>query len=174
MQNFLKMGKKWSDISKIMTNRTENAVKNRWKSLIKKHAHEFKGKSSSAKSLDSEDANEDAHRQIAGLIVNRQGSGAMSKIEENDENGQDSKSESSELSDSEKNIKKSQSYANSDLKGSKTKSDLDVKLKKNILMDLAAGDKAKSQTLDRKLQNNIVPNLPTQNVAQNWFLNPSK
>ena len=36
------MGKKWSEIAKLIGSRTENAVKNRWKSLIKKYINDFK------------------------------------------------------------------------------------------------------------------------------------
>lgn len=41
LKSYIKLGKKWSDISRIMNNRTENAVKNRWKSLIRKFEIEF-------------------------------------------------------------------------------------------------------------------------------------
>jgi hypothetical protein len=36
----VKLGKKWSEISKMLLNRTENSVKNRWKSLLKKYKAE--------------------------------------------------------------------------------------------------------------------------------------
>jgi hypothetical protein len=36
----VKLGKKWSEISKMLVNRTENSVKNRWKSLLKKYRAE--------------------------------------------------------------------------------------------------------------------------------------
>jgi hypothetical protein len=39
MKIFIKMGKKWSAIAKLLGDRTENAVKNRWKSLIRKETH---------------------------------------------------------------------------------------------------------------------------------------
>jgi len=39
MKTFIKVGKKWSSIAKLLGDRTENAVKNRWKSLIRKETH---------------------------------------------------------------------------------------------------------------------------------------
>ena len=39
MRVFVKVGKKWSAIAKLLGDRTENAVKNRWKSLIRKETH---------------------------------------------------------------------------------------------------------------------------------------
>ena len=39
MKSFIKLGKKWSAIAKVLGDRTENAVKNRWKSLIRKETH---------------------------------------------------------------------------------------------------------------------------------------
>eukprot|EP01017_Pseudomicrothorax_dubius_P045801 TRINITY_DN7978_c0_g1_i1.p1 TRINITY_DN7978_c0_g1~~TRINITY_DN7978_c0_g1_i1.p1 ORF type:complete len:477 (+),score=91.48 TRINITY_DN7978_c0_g1_i1:507-1937(+) len=38
---FVTKGKKWSEISKIMEHRTENSVKNRWKSLLNKYQDDF-------------------------------------------------------------------------------------------------------------------------------------
>lgn len=37
MKAVLEHGKKWATISKVMVNRTENAVKNRWKILMRRH-----------------------------------------------------------------------------------------------------------------------------------------
>lgn len=37
LQYLLEHGKKWSEISRLMANRTENAVKNRWKSIMRKY-----------------------------------------------------------------------------------------------------------------------------------------
>eukprot|EP01017_Pseudomicrothorax_dubius_P041266 TRINITY_DN6577_c0_g3_i2.p1 TRINITY_DN6577_c0_g3~~TRINITY_DN6577_c0_g3_i2.p1 ORF type:complete len:548 (-),score=69.73 TRINITY_DN6577_c0_g3_i2:75-1718(-) len=38
LQTFIEQGKKWSVIAKLVGNRTENAVKNRWKSLLNKRS----------------------------------------------------------------------------------------------------------------------------------------
>ncbi len=42
LENYIQVGRKWSVISKTFGNRTENSVKNRWKSLITKFSAEFK------------------------------------------------------------------------------------------------------------------------------------
>lgn len=41
LQAFLQVGKKWAEIAKRVGQRTENSVKNRWNSLMKKYKNEF-------------------------------------------------------------------------------------------------------------------------------------
>jgi len=41
LQSFLQVGKKWAEIAKRVGQRTENSVKNRWNSLMKKYKNEF-------------------------------------------------------------------------------------------------------------------------------------
>lgn len=37
LQKYLEVGKRWSLVTKLLTGRTENAVKNRWKLLVSKY-----------------------------------------------------------------------------------------------------------------------------------------
>jgi hypothetical protein len=63
-------GKKWADISKMMKDRTENSVKNRWNSLYKKFIHELGYESQSLNSLDSESDNQNERdRRVTQRII---------------------------------------------------------------------------------------------------------
>lgn len=62
-------GKKWADISKLMRDRTENAVKNRWNSLYKKFLHEL-GYDQSTQSVNSESDNQaEKERKVTQRII---------------------------------------------------------------------------------------------------------
>lgn len=60
-------GKKWADISKMMRDRTENAVKNRWNSLYKKFMHELGYDQST--SNDSEVNQAEKERKVTQRII---------------------------------------------------------------------------------------------------------
>lgn len=63
-------GKKWADISKLMKDRTENSVKNRWNSLYKKFTHEIGYDSQSALPTDSEsDSGMERERRVTQRII---------------------------------------------------------------------------------------------------------
>ena len=55
LQSFIELGKKWAGIAKRIGRRTENAVKNRWSSLLRKCKNEFGGESISEASGDMDD-----------------------------------------------------------------------------------------------------------------------
>lgn len=71
LQCFLLHGKRWSEISKLIDNRTENAVKNRFNSLMKKYQKD----SSLANQNDNKDIEEDSiwERRIASLVLSSNG-----------------------------------------------------------------------------------------------------
>ena len=72
MNNYLQYGKKWSEIAKYLGNRTENAVKNRWKSLIKKQSADFKKlypKIKIPSLVDKDNSSEDVFIKIANMII---------------------------------------------------------------------------------------------------------
>ena len=65
------MGKKWSEIAKLIGLRTENAVKNRWKSLIKKYNGEFKRQNPKiiVPSIgDKDDSSDEVFKKIAAMV----------------------------------------------------------------------------------------------------------
>ena len=68
---FLQHGKKWSEIAKVIDNRTENAVKNRFNSLMKKYQKDITLGNSSEK----KDTDEDAiwERRIAAMVLSSSG-----------------------------------------------------------------------------------------------------
>ena len=88
-------GKKWADISKMMKDRTENSVKNRWNSLYKKFMHELGYESQSVNSLDSESDNQaERERRVTQRIIdvilknmasNNSNSGLLDKRQESND-----------------------------------------------------------------------------------------
>jgi len=70
LEAHLEVGKKWADISKRLKNRTENAVKNRWNSLMKKYKNEaLDSDTLSTLSAQTGGSVEDLERRIAELII---------------------------------------------------------------------------------------------------------
>lgn len=71
LEAHIQIGKKWAEIAKILKNRTENSVKNRWNSLIKKHRGEFgiDFDTLSTSSANSNVSMDDLEKKISGLIL---------------------------------------------------------------------------------------------------------
>lgn len=71
LEAHVQIGKKWAEIAKILKTRTENAVKNRWNSLIKKHRGEFgiDFDTLSTSSANSNMSMDDLEKKISGLIL---------------------------------------------------------------------------------------------------------
>lgn len=71
METHNQIGKRWAEIAKILKNRTENAVKNRWNSLIKKYKSEYNVDSDgiSPSSNYSTSSMNDLERKISDLLI---------------------------------------------------------------------------------------------------------
>lgn len=77
LETHLQVGKKWAEIAKIMKNRTENAVKNRWNSLMKKYKQEYgmDFDSLSTSSVNSNRSMDDLEKKIANMIIGKRKQG---------------------------------------------------------------------------------------------------
>jgi len=62
-------GKRWADIAKRLSNRTENTVKNRFNSLIKRYKNEMSSDGLSEISGDTNGTMDDIERRIADMIL---------------------------------------------------------------------------------------------------------
>lgn len=71
MEAHLEVGKKWAEIAKRLKSRTENSVKNRWNSLMKKYKTDSDSDTLSSKSGYSDSSGmDDLEKKIANMIIN--------------------------------------------------------------------------------------------------------
>ena len=171
------MGKKWADISKSLGSRTENSVKNRWNSLIKKYRIEFgiEGDQAAAQALLRKSNNytiDDIEKKISLMIIeskdrefHSEGDKALiKKIEESNIKMNEDDSSSDTINEKVEEEKSEKIKILNDKK--KLRKNADVDKSKNVLKDLVQQERENAATMS------LNSSQPVNNFNSNFSSNP--
>ena len=172
------MGKKWADIAKTLGSRTENSVKNRWNSLIKKYRIELgiEGDQAAAQILLRKSNNytiEEIEKKISLTIIeskerenhSEEDKRLVKKIEESNikMNGDSDRILNKITSEKVEEEKSEKLKMNADKK--KPRKHVDVDKSKNLLKDLIKQERENTATLG--LNSSQTTNAFNQNLSSN-------